>query len=100
MRNVLGGEAPTVLNQLRDVAFYESIYKQFEDDNILKTSLLRTNESEKARREGRYYLYGRNMDDAYAFSYNYRLPYPGEDVEKVIVQVWSSGRTGELSAYE
>lgn len=81
MRNVLGGEAPTVLNQLRDVAFYESIYKQFEDDNILKTSLLRTNESEKARREGRYYLYGRNMDDAYAFSYNYRLPYPGEDVE-------------------
>jgi len=81
MREVLGGEAPKVLSQLRDVAFYESIYKQFEDDSILKTSLLRTNEAEKARREGRYYLYGRNMDDAYAFSYNYKLPYPGDDIE-------------------
>ena len=81
MRDVLGGEAPKVLSQLRDVAFYESIYKQFEDDIILKTSLLRTDESEKARREGRYHLYGRNMDDAYAFNYNYRLPYPGHDVE-------------------
>lgn len=81
MRSVIGGDAPTILSQLRDIAFYERIYKQFEGDEILKTSLLRTNESEKARREGRYFLYGRNMEDAYAFSYLYNLPYPGDNVE-------------------
>ena len=81
IKRLLGNEAPSVLSQLRDTAFYESIYKKFENDEIYKTSLLRTNESEKARREGRYYVYGRNMDEAYAFNYSFNLPYPGENVE-------------------
>lgn len=81
IKRLLGNEAPFVLGQLRDTAFYESIYKKFENDEIYKTSLLRTNESEKARREGRYYVYGRNMDEAYAFAYSFNLPYPGENVE-------------------
>ena len=81
MKSLFGNDAYVVLNQLRDVAFYESIYKMFEDDKIFKTSLIRDNISEKARREGRYYVYGRNMDEAYSFSYRYELPYPGEDVE-------------------
>lgn len=81
MRAVLGDRAFVVLRQLRDTAFYESIYKQFEDDNIFKTSLIRDTESDKARQEGRYYVFGRNMEDAFAFSYLYHLPYPGDDVE-------------------
>ena len=81
IRELFGNNAHIVLGQLRDTAFYEAIYKQFEDDTEYKTSLLRDNESEKARREGRYYVYGRNMKDAYAFRYNYKLPYLGEDVE-------------------
>ena len=81
MRELFGNDAHIVLGQLRDTAFYEAIYKQFEYDLEYKTSLLRDNESDKARREGRYYVYGRNMEDAYAFRYNYKLPYPGEDVE-------------------
>jgi predicted ATPase len=81
MKSLFGNEAYVVLSQLRDVAFYESIYKSFEDDGIFRTSLLRDNISERARREGRYYVYGRNMEEAYSFSYKYELPYHGEDVE-------------------
>lgn len=81
MKSLFGNEAYVVLSQLRDVAFYESIYKSFEDDGIFRTSLLRDNISERARREGRYYVYGRNMEEAYSFSYKYVLPYHGEDVE-------------------
>lgn len=81
MRSLFGNDARIVLSQLRDTAFYEAIYKEFEDDSEYKTSLLRDNDSERARREGRYCVYGRDMDDAYAFKYNYKLPYPGEDVE-------------------
>lgn len=81
MKALFGNDAHVVLNQLRDVAFYESIYKLFEDDGIFRTSLIRDNITERARREGRYYVYGRNMDEAYSFSYRYELPYPGEDVE-------------------
>ena len=81
LRQELGKEAPSVLSQLRDTAFYESIYKKFENNSIFQVSLLRTNEAEKARREGRYYVYGRDMDDAYAFTYQYKPPYPANDIE-------------------
>lgn len=81
MRSLFGNDARIVLSQLRDTAFYEAIYKEFEYDSEYKTSLLRDNDSERARREGRYCVYGRDMDHAYAFKYNYKLPYPGEDVE-------------------
>lgn len=81
MRSVFGNNAHVVLSQLRDTAFYEAIYKQFEDDSAYRISLLRDNESDKARREGRYYVYGRDMEDAYAFKYMYKLPYKGNDVE-------------------
>lgn len=80
MRALLGNEAYTVLGQLRDAAFYESVYKSFENDDIFRISLVRDNSAEKARQEGRYYVTGRNMEDAYSFSYRYELPYPGEDV--------------------
>ena len=81
MRAVLGVKAYVVLRQLRDAAFYESVYKMFENDSIFKTSLIRDTESDKARQEGRYYVFGRNMEEAFAFSYRYQLPYPGNDVE-------------------
>lgn len=81
LRHVFGEEALIILDQLRDAAFYESIYKQFERNGVFKTSLIRDNTSEKARREGRYIVYGRDLEEAYSFSYRYHLPYKGEDVE-------------------
>lgn len=81
MQQVFGDEAHIILDQLCDVAFYESIYKKFERDGIFRTSLIRENESEKARREGRYIIYGRDLEDAYSFSYQFKLPYKGNDVE-------------------
>ena len=81
IKTQLGNEAQSVLAQLRDVALYESVYKQFENDPIMQTSLLRTNNSEKARREGRYHIYGRNMEDAYSFEYDFRLPYAKENIK-------------------
>lgn len=81
LRHVFGEDALIILDQLRDSAFYESIYKQFERNGVFKTSLIRDNTSEKARREGRYIVYGRDLEEAYSFSYLYHLPYKGEDVE-------------------
>ena len=81
LKELLGSDAYIVLGQLRDTAFYEGIYKRFEDEPVYKISLLRKLESDKARREGRYYVYGRDMADAYAFSYCFELPYSGDDVE-------------------
>lgn len=81
LRMLFGDKAHIILDQLRDAAFYESIYKQFERNGVFRTSLIRDNASERARREGRYIVYGRNLEDAYSFSYLYHLPYKGEDVE-------------------
>ena len=81
LKCVFGEDALTILDQLRDAAFSESIYKQFERDDVFKTSLIRDNSSEKARREGRYIVYGRDLEEAYSFSYQYHLPYKGKDVE-------------------
>ena len=81
MRSLFGSDAHIVLSQLRDTAFYEAIYKEFENDGEYRSSLLRDNDSDRARREGRYCVYGRDLNDAYAFKFNYKLPYPGDDVE-------------------
>lgn len=81
LAQVFGDDAHIILDQLCDVAFYESIYKKFERDGVFRISLIRENESEKARREGRYIVYGRDLEDAYSFSYHYQLPYKGEDVD-------------------
>lgn len=42
------------------------------DDNIFKVSLCRYNSSDKALREGRYYVYGRSMADAFSFKFLFK----------------------------
>lgn len=104
MKDLFKKEAYTILRQLRDTAFYESIYKQFEDDKVYKTSLVRENEAERAKREGRYIVYGRNMEEAYSFSYSFKPPYSidneevffnykykGEDFERIIGLIGENG---------
>lgn len=75
MNEILDERAFTVLGSLRDIALYPSIRERFEKEGTYINSLLRFNSSEKALREGRFYVYGKKMDDAYHFSYHYEPKY-------------------------
>lgn len=66
------------LGELRDAALYGHIQEQFEKSSLFTSSLLRTNAAERALREGRFYVYGRNMEQAYSFAYHYEPRYDKE----------------------
>lgn len=67
-------ERQDVLHFLRDCAWDSQIYESFDDDSIFNISLLRDMSSEKALRDGKFILAGKNSKEAYsfqfAFSYN------------------------------
>lgn len=64
-----------ILRALRDAAVYSNIHEKFEQDEGFKVSLVRDNSAEKALREGRFIINGREMNDAYSFTYLYKPEY-------------------------
>lgn len=75
MYQLFGDKAYVYLGELRDAALYSHIQEQFEKTNLFTYSLLRTNAAERALREGRYYVYGRDMKQSYSFTYHYEPRY-------------------------
>lgn len=78
MYRLFRDKAYVYLGELRDAALYGHIQEQFEKSSLFTSSLLRTNASERALREGRFYVYGRNMEQAYSFAYHYEPRYDKE----------------------
>lgn len=78
-RTVFGKKAYIYLSELRDSAFYSSIYNEFKGESGYAASLLRLNSSEEALRLGRYIIYGRDIDNAFSFTYKFC---PGYDKNK------------------
>lgn len=78
MYRLFGDKAYVYLGELRDAALYSQIQEQFEKSSLFTNSLLRTNAAERALREGRFYVYGRDMEQAYSFIYNYEPRYDKE----------------------
>lgn len=78
MYRLFRDKAYVYLGELRDVALYGHIQEQFEKSSLFTSSLLRTNAAERALREGRFYVYGRNMEQAYSFVYHYDPRYDKE----------------------
>ena len=78
MYRLFGDKAYVYLGELRDAALYSHIQEQFEKSSLFTNSLLRTNAAERALREGRFYVYGRDMDQAYSFIYHYEPRYDKE----------------------
>ena len=78
MYRLFRDKAYVYLGELRDAALYGHIQEQFEKSSLFTSSLLRTNASERALREGRFYVYGRNMEQAYSFAYQYEPRYDKE----------------------
>lgn len=72
MRKIFGNKAYVYLSELCDAALYSKVYEKFENDSIFRVSLCRYNSSDKALREGRYYVYGRKMDMAFSFTYKFK----------------------------
>lgn len=62
-------ERHEVLYFLRDCAWNSQIYELFVDDEIFNKSLLRDMSSEKALRDGKFILAGKNSKEAYSFKF-------------------------------
>lgn len=84
MKKVLGEKAYTCLAALRDAACFSNIHESFERESAFEKSLCRFNVSEKALREGRYHVNGRNMDDAYAFAFKFQPRYADHNDKMII----------------
>ena len=80
LKKVLGNKTYDCLAALRDVACFSSIHEAFEKEKVFTHSLCRFNSSEKALREGRYFVYGRDIKDAYSFTFKYspKFKEPGD----------------------
>lgn len=73
------------LGELKDAALYSKIHEKFADTIAFKSSLLRDNSVERALREGRFWVFGRDMRQSYAFTYRYEPKYGGGNVTPVDV---------------
>lgn len=72
----LGKEyAVKVLNALNDAAVNISIYDRFKEDSIFINSLLRDADSERALREAKFIVFGKKIENAYRFEYDFYPPY-------------------------
>ena len=75
MYELFKNDAYIYLRALCDAAVFSKTHECFEKDTIFEVSLFRDNIAEKALREGRFIINGREMQDAYAFSYLYKPDY-------------------------
>lgn len=75
MYELFRNDAYLYLRALCDAAVFSKIHECFEKDTIFEVSLFRDNIAEKALREGRFIINGREMKNAYAFSYLYKPNY-------------------------
>ncbi len=78
MYELFKNDAYIYLRALCDAAVFSKIHECFEKDTIFEVSLYRDNIAEKALREGRFIINGREMKNAYAFSYLYKPNYYSE----------------------
>ena len=85
LKKVLGNKAYDCLAALRDVACFSSIHEAFEKEKVFTHSLCRFNSSEKALREGRYFVYGRDIKDAYSFTFKYSPKYKNTGDEDSVI---------------
>ena len=85
LKKVLGNKAYDCLVALRDVACFSSIHEAFEKEKVFIHSLCRFNSSEKALREGRYFVNGRDIKDAYSFTFKYSPKYKDTGEEDNVI---------------
>lgn len=83
MSDKLGNSVYVYLNKLCDAALYSHIQRDFEKSSVFVSSLIRSNESERALRLGRFIIYGRDVSSAFSFVYNYKPPYQTDDAHNV-----------------
>lgn len=83
MFRLFGERAYIYLGELRDAALYSKIHEKFADTNAFTSSLLRDNSAERALREGRFVVFGRDMRQSYSFTYHYEPKYDKENVAPV-----------------
>lgn len=71
-------KAYAILEALNDCAINERIYEDFCSTDTFRESLYRDLSSQKALKEGRFIMEGRDMDDAYSFRYMFTPIYNQE----------------------
>lgn len=88
MNKLFGEKASLYLNALNDVAVNQKLHDIFSIDipenRAFYTSLLRANSSERALREGKFYVHGKNIDNAYSFGIKFKPPYDKSNNEEMV----------------
>ena len=77
MNKCLGEEKWSIMKAMRDVACYPLMRRQFEDNEIYHTSLLR-DEGRDMLEYGIYYAMGRNLQNSFSFQYKFKPEYSDE----------------------
>lgn len=72
-------KAYAILEALNDCAINERIYEDFNGTDTFRESLFRDLSSQKALKEAKFIMEGKDMDDAYSFRYSF-TPIYNEDV--------------------
>lgn len=71
-------KAYAILEALNDCAINERIYEDFNGTDTFRESLFRDLSSQKAQKEAKFIMEGKDMDDAYSFRYRFTPVYNQE----------------------
>jgi len=72
LSDAVGDDFISVLFALRDAAFFPMIYEEFEDEEVFKNSLTRSDKIERSSRTMSYRFSGGNIDKRYEFEYKFK----------------------------
>lgn len=70
----------SILNAVQDAAYFPEIHDSYEKNSNFISSLIRDDETERLLREIKPQLQGRNLDDLYSFSYNFKPAYSDQEI--------------------
>ncbi len=77
LNNCLGERKWSILKAMRDVACYPLLRRQFKENEVYYTSLLR-DEGRDMLEYGIYYAMGRNLQNSFSFQYKFKPEYSDE----------------------
>lgn len=81
LKKATGRNFESVLFALKDAAFFPEIHEKFEKNEVFKTSLIRSDESERLLREARHKIYDFDLNNLYSFKYSFQPKYADESIE-------------------
>lgn len=80
LKEILQDDFQSYLLAIRDVALFPKIHEQFENNEIYKKSLIRSDEIERLTRNLRFEIEGINPNEYFKFNYKYTPPFAENEI--------------------